>query len=155
MRLFKNKNRSDGYNTNALGESDHGPYPYVVDISKAAQQNKAFRRTIWTGQHLQVTLMSIPVGGEIGIEMHPHTDQFLRIEEGCGLVRTGERKDALKKGQRVLSGYAIVVPMGTWHNVLNTGKKPLKLYSIYAPPQHPKGTVHQTKADSDAAEHKY
>lgn len=131
---------------------DYGAKPFVVNISDATEQNNTFRTALWTGNHLQLTLMSIKVGEEIGLENHPNLDQFLRIEEGQGIVKMGDRKDRLDFQRRVYDDFAIIIPAGKWHNVINTGNKPLKLYSIYAPPQHPKGTVHETKADAEAAE---
>jgi mannose-6-phosphate isomerase-like protein (cupin superfamily) len=124
---------------------DYGPQPYVVDIDKATKQNNNYRTTLWTGNHLQLTLMSIKVGGDIGVEVHPVIDQFIRIEEGQGIAQMGPSKNNLNFQRNVYDGFAIFVPAGTWHNVVNTGNKPLKLYSIYAPPQHPHGTVHATK----------
>ena len=124
---------------------DHGPYPYVVNIDKATKDNCNYRTALWTGQNLQVTLMSLEVGEDIGLEIHPETDQFLRIEEGCGRVMMGKTKDSLTYQGNVNSDYAIMVPAGTWHNIINIGDAPLKLYSIYAPPHHPFGTVHETK----------
>ena len=115
--------------------------------------NDTFRTALWTGKHLQLTTMSIPVGGDIGLEVHPDLDQFLRIEDGHGLVQMGNSKDNLYFRQPAYNDYAIFVPAGTWHNLTNMGNKPLKLYSIYAPPSHPFGTVHQTKAIADAEEH--
>jgi len=125
--------------------SDFGPTPFVVDINKATIYNDNFRTALWTGTHLQLTLMSIPVGGDIGLEVHPNVDQFLRIESGQGLTQMGEKKDHLSLQQPVYGDFAIFIPAGTWHNVINTGNTPLKLYSIYAPPNHPWGTIHQTK----------
>ena len=130
---------------------DYGGTPLIVNIDQAAKANPYYRSALWTGTYLQVTLMSIPVGGDIGLEVHPDTDQFLRIESGCGLVRMGKSQDALNYTGRVNSDYAVLVPAGTWHNVINTGKAPLKLYSIYAPPHHPFGTVHETKQLAQAA----
>lgn len=130
---------------------DYGPQPLVLNIEKATKQNDTFRTALWTGAHLQVTLMSIKPGEEIGVEMHQKTDQFLRIEQGQGLVKMGYRREELTMQAPVSDGDAIIVPAGTWHNVINKGTIPLKLYSIYAPPQHPHGTVHRTRAD--AAEH--
>ncbi|MFF2479838.1 cupin domain-containing protein [Paenibacillus sp. NPDC058071] len=132
---------------------DHGGTPYVVNIEEAAKNNNTYRTAIWTGQHLQVTVMSIEVGDDIGLEVHPIVDQFLRIEEGEGLVQMGSSKERLDFQEAVGDTDAIMVPAGTWHNVTNTGSKPLKLYSIYAPPEHPFGTVHRSKADAMAAEH--
>jgi mannose-6-phosphate isomerase-like protein (cupin superfamily) len=131
---------------------DHGRKPFAVNINEAAKHNKTYRTALWTGEHLQVTLMSINVGDDIGLEIHPHVDQFLRIEQGQGIVQMGKRKDHLDFVQRVSDEFAIMIPAGTWHNVTNTGNTPLKLYSIYAPPQHPFGTVHLTKAQAMAAE---
>jgi len=131
---------------------DYGPQPLVVNIDEAATQNNNFRTTLWTGRHLQLTLMSIPVGGDIGLEIHPDVDQFIRIEEGRGLVKMGHEKDNLEFQKRVYSDFAFIIPAGTWHNLINTGNTPIKLYAIYAPPQHPQGTVHVTKAQAEAAE---
>ncbi|MBV6716632.1 cupin domain-containing protein [Paenibacillus chitinolyticus] len=131
---------------------DYGKTPFVVNISEAAKQNNTYRTAIWTGDHLQVTVMSINPGEDIGLEVHPTTDQFLRIEQGQGLVQMGDTKDHLNVQKRVYDEYAIMVPAGKWHNVTNTGHTPLKLYSIYAPPEHPFGTIHRTKADAMAAE---
>lgn len=132
--------------------NDYGPEPFVVNIDKATKQNNTFRTALWTGSHLQLTLMSIEVGENIGLEVHPDLDQFIRIEEGQGLVKMGDRKNMLNFQENVYDDFAIIIPAGKWHNLINTGNKPLKLYSIYAPPQHPKGTVHETKAIAEAAE---
>lgn len=131
---------------------DYGPEPFVIDIEEAAKRNNTFRTVLWTGTRLQVTLMSIRVGEDIGVEIHPNLDQFIRVEEGQGLVRMGNRRDALDFRRRVGDGFAIMIPAGKWHNVINTGNVLLKLYSIYAPPEHPRGTVQQTKTDAEAAE---
>ncbi|MEG6523614.1 cupin domain-containing protein [Desulfotomaculum sp. 1211_IL3151] len=128
---------------------DYGPYPFVVNIEEAAKQNNNFRIALWTGNYLQLTLMSIKVGENIGLEMHPNLDQFLRIEEGQGLIQMGDRKDRLDYQARVQDDYAIIIPAGKWHNLINTGNRPIKLYSIYAPPEHPFGTVHKTKQDAE------
>ena len=131
---------------------DYGPNPFVVNINEATKQNNTYRTAIWTGRHLQVTLMSINVGEDIGLEIHPDVDQFLRIEDGQGVVQMGKSKNNLTFQRNVFDDSAIMIPAGTWHNVTNTGNTPLKLYSIYAPPNHPFGTVHVTKADAMAAE---
>ena len=131
---------------------DYGSKPYVVDIEEVTKENMAFRTAIWTGKHLQITLMSINVGEDIGLENHPELDQFLRIEEGEGIVKMGDYKDNLNFSTTVKDDYAIVIPAGKWHNLINTGNIPLKLYSIYAPPQHPFGTVHETKEIAIASE---
>ncbi|UTR12682.1 cupin domain-containing protein [Evansella sp. LMS18] len=134
------------------GGQDYGSRPFVVNIETATKQNNTFRTALWTGEHLQVTLMSIDVGDDIGLEVHPHLDQFLRIEQGKGLVQMGDSRNNLNFRQEASQDFAIMVPAGKWHNLTNTGNVPLKLYSIYAPPQHPFGTVHKTKAEALAAE---
>lgn len=131
---------------------DYGPEPFVVNIENVTKNNNTFRTALWTGNHLQLTLMSINVGEDIGLEIHPDLDQFLRIEEGQGLVIMGDRRDRLYFRKRVHEDFVIIIPAGKWHNLINTGDKPIKLYSIYAPPQHPHGTVHETKEDAEAAE---
>ncbi len=143
----------DHRNPHSVPFADYGPGPLAIDIDQATEQNNTFRTALWTGNHLQVTLMSINVGENIGLERHPALDQFLRIEQGEGLVKMGYTQDNLSFQARVTDDYAIIVPAGLWHNVINTGNRPLKLYSIYAPPQHPRGTVHRTRADAMAAEH--
>lgn len=134
---------------------DYGPEPFVIDIEKAAKQNNTFRTALWTGNYLQLTLMSINVGEDIGLEIHPNHDQFIRIEEGQGLVLMGKERNRFDFRRNVYDGYVIIIPAGTWHNIINTGNKPLKLYSIYAPPQHPHGTVHRTKEEAEADERNY
>lgn len=134
-----------------IGE-DFGPDPYVTNITKATLENPYFRRTLWTGTHLQLTLMCIPPCGEIGLERHCDLDQFLRLEQGQGRVLMGKNRNCLNYQRNVSDNDAIFIPAGTWHNLINTGDEPIKLYSIYAPVQHPRGTIHCTKADSDAAE---
>ncbi len=133
--------------------TDHGSQPFVVNIENAAEHNRNYRTAIWTGKHLQVTLMSIAPGSDIGLEMHPNTDQFLRIEEGDGLVQMGSSKNNLTFQVHAKEDDAIMVPAGTWHNLTNTGHKPIKLYSVYAPPEHPFGTVHTTKEQAMQMEH--
>jgi len=131
---------------------DYGAAPFVVNINEAAKQNNNFRTTLWTGNHLQLALMSIPVGGDIGLEIHPNVDQFIRIEEGQGLVKMGQSKDYLDFQENVYNDYAIIIPAGRWHNLINTGNIPIKLYTIYAPPNHPFGTIHVTKEEAEAEE---
>jgi mannose-6-phosphate isomerase-like protein (cupin superfamily) len=138
--------------TNEYILKDYGPKPLVLNIEKAAKQNKTFRTALWTGNHMQLTLMSLKPGEDIGAEMHPNVDQFLRIEQGSGSVRMGYSRENMNMQASVSDNDAIIVPAGTWHNLTNTGDTPLKLYSIYAPPNHPKSTVHITKADAMAAE---
>lgn len=139
-------------NADLISLRDYGPEPFVVNINEVTKQNNTFRTALWTGRYLQLTLMSINVGEDIGLEIHPDTDQFLRVEEGEGIVKMGKTQHNLNFQRRVSDDIAILIPAGTWHNIINTGNKPLKLYSIYAPPHHPHGTVHVTKADAQAAE---
>ncbi len=141
--------------TNQYGFKDYGPEPFVVNINEATKRNKTYRTALWTGNRLQVTLMSLNVGEDIGLEMHPDVDQFLRIEQGQGIVQMGKSKDNFDFERNVYDDFAIMIPAGTWHNLTNTGNIPLKLYSIYAPPNHPFGTVHVTKSDAVATEEAY
>ena len=127
---------------------DYGGAPLVVNIDEVSNANQNFRTALWTGMHLQVTLMSIPAGGDIGAEVHPDVDQLIRIESGCGLALTGCSSTNLNRRRKIDCHSAVIIPAGTWHNIVNTGNRPLKLYSVYAPPQHPFGTVHRTKTDA-------
>ncbi|MET3860666.1 mannose-6-phosphate isomerase-like protein (cupin superfamily) [Dietzia sp. 2505] len=133
--------------------TDHGPNPYVVNIEDATLANSNYRTTLWTGKHLQMTVMAIAPGDDIGLEVHEDHDQFLRVEQGRGRVQMGPASDRLEFDEEVGDDWVILVPAGSWHNVTNIGDEPLKVYSIYAPPEHEHGTVHVTKAESDAAEH--
>ncbi|WP_028560802.1 cupin domain-containing protein [Paenibacillus pinihumi] len=150
--LNRSEQQQSSKNASPIVLKDYGPEPFTVNIKEATEENNTFRTALWTGDHLQVTLMSLHVGEDIGLEIHPEVDQFLRIEQGQGLVQMGKSKDQLDFVRRVHDDDAIMVPAGTWHNVTNTGDIPLKLYSIYAPPKHPRGTVHVTKADAMASE---
>ena len=126
---------------------------WVGDIEKATLQNTDFRKVLFTGDRAQLTVMRLAPGEEIGVEMHDHLDQFLRIEQGSARVTFGPSADQVDEEHDVEDDWAIVVRGGVWHNVINSGAGELKLYSLYAPPEHPAGTVHRTKADADAAEH--
>jgi len=120
---------------------------YITDIEEKTLQNTNFREVLSTGAHLQLVVMSLLPGEEIGLETHPDIDQFIRVEAGEGkAILDGEEHD-------VRDGSAVVVPAGTAHNVVNTSSsEPLKLYSIYAPPEHPHGTVHKDRAEALAYE---
>lgn len=133
-------------------EQDKAGKPYVVDIEELTKANENYRTAEWTGTFLQMTTMVIPVGGEVGLEIHEDTDQFLRIEAGKAKVLMGTKRDNLDFEKEAEDDFAIFVPSGYWHNVVNIGDEPLKLYSIYAPPHHPVGTVHETYAAAMAAE---
>jgi mannose-6-phosphate isomerase-like protein (cupin superfamily) len=127
---------------------DYGRSPFVTNIEQHTLQNETFRTTLWTGEHIQLTLMAIQPNEDIGLEVHNENDQFLRIESGQGTVHTGESKDTLQS-QPVVKDDVILVPAGTWHNLVNTGSETLKLYSVYGPPDHVAGTVHETKEDAE------
>lgn len=120
---------------------------FIADIEKRTEENRDFRRVVYTGAHIQLVLMSLEPGEELGEEIHETTDQFFRIEEGKGTVTIDGRETGVE------SDVAIIVPAGGRHNIKNTGHKPLKFYTLYAPPQHPDGTVHHTKAEAELAEH--
>ena len=131
---------------------DHGPNPYVVNIEELTLENENFRTAAWTGANMQMTLMTIQPGDDIGLEVHEDHDQFLRIEQGFATVLMGDSEATLDSWDAE-DDYAIFVPAGKWHNVVNTGDQPLKLYSIYAPAEHAHGTIHVTKEEAEAAEH--
>lgn len=132
---------------------DEGPNPFVTEIKSDTLANDNYRTTRWTGSNLQMTLMSIDPGHDIGLEVHDHGDQFLRFEAGRARVQMGPTEQDLPFDQEVGDDWAILVPAGMWHNISNIGSEPLKVYAIYGPPEHPHATVHPTKADADADEH--
>ena len=116
---------------------------YVDDIEQATLANADFRRVLYTGHNLQLVLMTLPPGCDIGEEVHEDRDQFFRIEEGEGEIRI----DGV--ANRVKDDFAVIVPAGARHNVINTGSEPLRLYTIYAPPEHRDGVVHTTKEQAE------
>ena len=120
---------------------------FIGDIEDRTEGNRDFRRVLYTGPHMQLVLMSLRPGEELGEEIHENTDQFFRIEEGKGEVSIEGRETPIE------SDVAIVIPAGLRHNIRNTGDEDLKLYTLYAPPEHPPGTVHRTRADAESAEH--
>lgn len=130
---------------------DYGPEPLVVNIEDVTVENETFRTALWTGKYMQATLMAIQPGDSIGLEVHDDHDQFLRIEAGKAQVQMGSSQDDMTSYDAE-DDFAIFVPAGQWHDVLNVGDEPLKLYSIYSPAEHPHGTVHADKAEADAAE---
>lgn len=125
---------------------DIGPQPHLFDLERATRDNRNYRTVAWSGRYLQVTLMSIPVDGEIGLEMHAQTDQFLRLDAGRGLVQLGTAKDQLSFHSEVSNGWGIMIPAGIWHNITNTGNEPMQVYAIYAPAHHTPGKVQATAA---------
>ena len=135
--------------TNADRIKDVGPNPHFFDIESATKDNPNYRSVAWSGRYLQVTLMSIPVGGDIGLEAHPETDQFLRLDAGTGRVQMGATKDNLTHTKEVSDGWCVLVPAGTWHNITNTGDGPMQIHAIYAPAHHKPDKVHTTNADAE------
>jgi len=120
---------------------------YHDDIERQTTGNNDFRRVLYTGQHLQLVLMTLQPGEEIGSEIHEDRDQFFRFEDGSGQV------DIDDNTYDVVDGSGVIVPSGARHNVRNTGAEPLKLYTLYGPPEHKDGVVQSTKADADARHH--
>jgi mannose-6-phosphate isomerase-like protein (cupin superfamily) len=132
--------------------ADNGPEPYVADLAELTRVNPNFRTAIWTGHLLQLTVMNIPAKGEVGLEIHEDTDQFLYVVEGTAKVFIGAERDKLCFRRVAKPGSGIFIPAGHWHNIVNKSAQPLKMFSVYAPPHHPHGTIHETKDIADAAE---
>ena len=132
---------------------DFGPDPLVIDIEQYTLQNENFRTAVWTGSLMQMTVMTLQPGEDIGLELHTKTDQFLRVEQGSGIVMMGDSEENLDFQERVEDDFAIFIPAGKWHNLLNDSDEPLKLYSIYAPVEHPHGTVHETREEGIEHDH--
>lgn len=128
------------------------PRPQSFDLETETVENENYRTVAWSGKYLQVTLMSIPVGGEIGLEKHPETDQFIRLDGGRGRAQMGPAKDDLTFDQEVSDGWCVLVPAGSWHNITNIGDEPMQVYTVYAPQHHAPGKVHTTKAVADKDE---
>lgn len=131
---------------------DIGPKPQSFDLETATVENENYRTVAWTGKYLQVTLMSIPAGSDIGLEAHPETDQFIRLDSGRGKVQMGPSEDQLDTEYEVSDGHAVFVPAGTWHNITTVGDEPMRLYTVYAPVHHAQGIVQATKEDAEADE---
>ena len=129
--------------------TDYGPYPLILNIKHDTLRNPSFRTTRWTGNHMQLTLMSIPVNCEIGVENHPNEDQYFCIIEGEGIISMGDSPYNLSYSQPIETDCAVLIPANIWHNLVNTGKQPLKVYCIYSPVVHHADTIHWTKRDSD------
>ena len=120
---------------------------WTGDIEALTLENTNFRTVVYTGRHTQLTLMSLHPGEDIGWERHGNLDQFLRLEQGTARLDLGATEGAIDESHDIGADWALIVPAGTWHNVVNTGQDAVKLYSLYSPPEHPDGTVHLTKAD--------
>jgi mannose-6-phosphate isomerase-like protein (cupin superfamily) len=128
---------------------------WIGDIERATIENATFRSVLFTGEQMQLTVMTLAPGEDIGREMHGDVDQFIRIEQGRARVELGVTEDHVDETHDVADDWAIVIPAGVWHNVVNAGNGDVKLYSLYAPPEHPAETVHRTKAEADAAEREH
>lgn len=122
---------------------------FTINIEQATLENESFRRVLYTAKHSQLVVMSVPGGGEIGEEVHD-VDQFIRVEEGEGKCTLDGEEHALTEG------FIVLVPAGVKHNIVNaSAHDALKLYTLYAPPHHKDGTVHETKAEAEASEEHY
>ena len=130
----------------------NGKLGWTANIEQETLRNATFRTVLFTGSQMQLTVMSLRAGEEIGLEAHEDTDQFIRVESGSAKVTFGRSKDSIDETHELSDDDAVIIAAGTWHNVINVGDGDLKLYSLYSPPEHPDGTVHQTKAEADAAE---
>jgi mannose-6-phosphate isomerase-like protein (cupin superfamily) len=129
---------------------DIGPRPQAFNLEQETRDNQNYRTVAWSGRYLQVTLMSIPVGADIGLEAHPDTDQFLRLDAGRGRVRMGDSRDSLTFDEEVADGWCVLVPAGTWHDIINVGDVPMQVYAIYAPAHHKPGKIHTTASDASS-----
>lgn len=124
---------------------DYGKKPLVIDMNTATIKNHCYRRALWTGEKLQATLMCIPVGENINLEVHKEIDQFIYIISGMGVSEVGNMKINLPFKSTVYANTGIFIPCGMWHNITNIGNTDLKLFTIYAPPEHPFGTIEEVK----------
>ena len=141
-----------------LGDSsyknyDRGNAPSIFNLDAITGENENYRTALWTGEGMQITVMSIPTGSGIRNENHDNIDQLLKIVSGTGEVTMKKGDGRSHLTTPVKEGDAIMIPRGTWHSLKNTGRSPMKLYSVYAPKNHPYGTVHKTESDADGAEH--
>jgi mannose-6-phosphate isomerase-like protein (cupin superfamily) len=128
---------------------EHTMKGFVEDIEELTKENDDYRRVLYTGKHVQLVLMSLVPGEEIGEEVHENSDQFFRVEKGKGEVWIDGDRTKIKRDD------AIVVPAGARHNVVNTGHKPLKLYTLYGPPKHRDGFIAATKAEAEASKERF
>ncbi|AVM41739.1 cupin domain-containing protein [Fastidiosipila sanguinis] len=135
--------------------TDRGKQGLVENMEAWTLDNDKYRVAVWTGKYFQMTVQAIQPGDDIDLEVHEESDQFLRIEQGTGVCRMGDAEDNLTFEEKIEPESAILVPAGTWHQVVNTGDEVMKLYTIYAKPDHVEGTVHDTHEDAknDPNEH--
>jgi mannose-6-phosphate isomerase-like protein (cupin superfamily) len=130
--------------------NDIGPRPQSFDLEFETIDNPNYRTVAWSGKYLQLTFMSIPVGSDIGLELHPETDQLIRLEKGRGHAQMGPSKDELTFDQEISDGWCVLVPAGSWHNITNIGDQPMQVYTVYAPQHHAPGKVQATMAIAEA-----
>ncbi|MDI6400970.1 cupin domain-containing protein [Balneolaceae bacterium ANBcel3] len=127
--------------------------PWVLDIEQSTKENAYYRHVIWTGRYMQLVLMSLKPGEVIDLEVHHDHDQFIRIEQGEARVLMGETEENLTYEKKAYDDWAILIPAGYWHKIINAGDVELKLYTLYAPPEHQKGTLHRTYEDAAEYHH--
>ena len=125
---------------------------WVGDVGRTAEQNTYFRQVVHTGQKMQLVVMNLQPGQDIGLEVHDSVEQLIRVESGRATVTMGPTEHEVTEAHDVAAGWTVVVPPGTWHNVVNEGAADLRLSTVYGPPEHPDATVHKTKAEAIAAE---
>lgn len=136
-------------------EEDMGKNPWVLNIELGTLANPHYRNARWTGEYLQMTFMSLSPGETIDLEVHNDHDQFIRIEQGEAQVLMGRSRNEMSFVRSVSGDWAIFIPAGYWHEVRNTGKTDLKLYTIYAPGEHPAGTIHETYQQALEQDHEH
>ncbi|MGM0598140.1 MAG: cupin domain-containing protein [Myxococcota bacterium] len=148
-----NKQKQTKTNKKVAAEEkeDMGKKPWVLNIEKSTINNDEYRHVRWTGKNMQMVLMSLKPGELIDLELHPNIDQFIRIEKGKARVLMGKKKDKLDFDKTISDDWAILIPAGYWHKIENIGSSKLKVYTLYTPPSHEKGTLHKTY--KEAAEH--
>ncbi len=132
---------------------DEGKKPWVIDIEEVTIDNSHYRMAVWTGKYMQLVLMSLEPGEEIDLELHPGHDQFIRIESGIARVLMGKEKDDFTFDKTIGDDWSIMIPAGYWHKIINVGQEPLKVYTLYGPPEHEAGTVHETHEEAEENHH--
>lgn len=151
-RIYRNYNKfhmasNISNNIDYAGVRDYSNEFFSADLNKIVINNENFRTALWTGNNLQLTLMCINPKESIGTEIHQNVDQFFMVTSGNGMILMGNNQSMSEYKSKLDSGTVAIVPAGKWHNVINIGETPLKLFSIYAPPQHKKETIHKRKVE--------
>ncbi|MGF1586633.1 MAG: cupin domain-containing protein [Bacteroidales bacterium] len=145
---LNNNRENEEFVHTASDEGDKGKSPWVLDIEEATVSNTNYRNAQWTGEYMQMVLMSLKPGEIIDLEVHKGHDQFIRIEQGDARILMGKTENELSFDEKISDDWAAFIPAGYWHTVENTGKTDLKLYTIYSPSEHPAGTVRKTYEDA-------